>query len=214
MRMLHQFTVVLMILMLPGGLAFGATKSKFSPGLSHVTVVINGEKTAVHAGQTLNVYRGDNIVFVRAESREPGVNASTLAIDLEGFRAATGGVTGSGLDVRGTEINTGLLQGKSFKVAVRSGERLFGQIKLVVADPRFDYAVVLVNGSPVTVKQGGKLNLKPSDQIKLESVRSNIPDPAKVEVEAAGGGSLRFKYRGRVFGEIRLPLKRSGVDAR
>ena len=214
MRMLRQFICIVMFPVIPVGFALGATKPKFYPGLSHVTVVINGEKTAVQAGQTLSAYRGDNIVFVQAESREPGVKASTLAIDLEGFQAASGGVAGSGLDDRGIEINTGLLQGKSFKVAVRSGDRLIGQIKLVVADPRFDYAVLLVNGSPVTVKPGGKLNLLPSDQIKLESVRSNIPDPSKVEVEAAGGGALRFKYRGRVFGEIRLPLKRSGADAR
>jgi len=212
--MLRQFICIVMFPVIPVGFALGATKPKFYPGLSHVTVVINGEKTAVQAGQTLSAYRGDNIVFVQAESREPGVKASTLAIDLEGFQAASGGVAGSGLDDRGIEINTGLLQGKSFKVAVRSGDRLIGQIKLVVADPRFDYAVLLVNGSPVTVKPGGKLNLLPSDQIKLESVRSNIPDPSKVEVEAAGGGALRFKYRGRVFGEIRLPLKRSGADAR
>ena len=213
MRMLRQFISTVMLPLIPVGLAFGATKPKFSPGLSHVTVVINGERTAVQAGQTLSAYRGDNILFVQAESREPGVKASALAIDLEGFQASPGGVAGSGLDDRGIEINTGLLQGKSFKVAVRSGDRQIGQIKLVVADPRFDYAVVLVNGSPVTVRPGGKLNLRAADQIKLESVRSNIPDPSKVEVEAAGGGAVRFKYRGRVFGEIRLPLKRPGVDA-
>lgn len=214
MRMLCKYTVVLTILSIWGGWAYGVTKPKFSPGLNHITVMVNGEKTAIQAEQTLSTYRGDSIVFVQAESREPGVKPSTLAIDLEGFQAEPGSIDGPGVDDRGIDINTGLLQGKSFKVAVRSGARLIGQIKLVVADPRFDYAVVRVNGSPVTVGPGGKLDLQAADQIKLESVRSNIPDPSKVEVEASGGGALRFKYRGRVFGEIRLPLKRSGVGAR
>ena len=214
MRMLCKYTVVLTILSIWGGWAYAVTKPKFSPGLNHVTVMVNGEKTAIQAEQTLNTYRGDSIVFVQAESREPGVKPLALAIDLEGFQAEPGSIDGPSLDDRGVEINTGLLQGKSFKVAVRSGARLIGQIKLVVVDPRFDYAVIRVNGSPVPVGPGGKLDLQAADQIKLESVRSNIPDPSKVEVEASGGGALRFKYRGRVFGEIRLPLKRSGVGAR
>ena len=200
---------------LPALQSRAAVSRGFLPGLGHVNVVVNGEKSAVQAGQSLHVYRGDNVVFVQAESRDPGVKPGTLAIAVEGF-ASQGGLAGEssgsagadfGPDHRGIDINTVNLAGKSFKVAVRAGARAIGQIKLVVMDPRFDYAVVLVNGHPVTVRPGGKVKLRPEDTIKVESVRSNIPDPSKVEVEAPGGGALRFKYRGRVFGEIQLPVR-------
>ena len=212
MRMLRQIIITLLSLMPSVGLLYGATKPKLSSGLSHVNVAVNGEKTAVQAGQVLNVYRGDNIVFIQAESRETGVKPSLLAIDVEGFHSAPGSGPEAESDDRGVDINTALLPGKVFKVTVRSGARPIGQIKLVVAEPRFDYAVMLVNGNPMTVRPGGKLKLKATDQIKLESVRSNISDPSKIEVEASGGGALRFKYRGRVFGEIRLPLQGAGVQ--
>lgn len=214
--------VVALATMCPGFSASAASRagSVFSPGLGHVVVKINGDQSTVDAGQALHVYRGDNIVFVSAESRDRGARAANLAIDVEGF-SASGQGQASG-DDRGVEIATAGLEGRAFAVKVRSGEKAVGQIKLVVAEPRFDYAVILVNDEPVTVRPGGKVQLNPSDAVRVQGVRTNIPDPSKVEVDATstastGGGSLRFKYRGRVFGEIRLAVngsRKNGVRSR
>lgn len=192
-------------------LARPRTGTPFKPGLSHVVVIVNGERSAVPAGQSLHVYRGDDLVFVQAESRDPALRPASLAIDVEGFANS-----GPGANDRGLDISTAGLEARTFPVVIRAGERTLGRIKLVVAEPRFDYAVMLVNNEPVTVRAGGKVELKPSDIIRVQSVRTNIPDPSKVEVDfaspsRAGGGSLRFKYRGRIFGEIRMPV--SGARA-
>jgi len=207
MRMLLGAALVV----LGSGLAAGATTRKtvaFKRGLGHVVVKVNGDQTAVPAGETLHVYRGDNVVFLAADSRDPALRPASLTIDIEGIAA---GSPERGerdyRDKRGVEIVTASLESKAYPVTVRYGEKVVGRIKLVVAEPRFDYAVVLVNGRPVTVRAGGKVNLKPSDAVRVQSVRTNIPDPSRIEVDAlTDGGSLRFKYRGRVFGEIRMPV--------
>ncbi len=192
----------------PGLTAVAATRKvpTFNPGLGHVVVRVSGEQTAVPAGQTLHVYRGDTLVFVAADSRDPAYRSANLAIDVEGVEA--GSPEHGGRDERGVEISTATLEAKAYSVTVRAGEKVLGQIKLVVAEPRFDYAVVLVNNRPVTVRAGGKVDLKPSDSVRVQSVRTNIPDPSRVEVDAvASGGLVRFRYRGRVFGEIRMPVR-------
>jgi len=207
MRMLLGAALVV----LGSGLAAGATTRKtvaFKPGLGHVVVKVNGDQTVVAAGEALHVYRGDNVEFLAADSRDPALHPASLTIDIDGISAGSAERgERDDRDKRGVEIVTASLDGKAYPVTVRFGEKVVGQIRLVVAEPRFEYAVVLVNDKPVTVRAGGKVNLKPSDAVRVQSVRTNIPDPSRIEVDAVtDGGLLRFKYRGRVFGEIRMSV--------
>jgi hypothetical protein len=190
-----------------GGNALAAGGKRLRPTLAHVLVSINGEKTAVRPGQDLDLYRGDDVVLERAVFHNaPGGSLANAAIDVEEFELAPENNPAGPRNEAGAVIHTSAMLKKNYRVVIRAGDRVMGNIKLVVAEPRFDYAVMLVNGSPVTVLPGGRIKLRPDDQIRLESIRSNIPDPAKVEVEPLPGGGIRFKYRNRVFGQIHLPV--------
>jgi hypothetical protein len=186
-------------------------KSPSRKSLVHVLVKVNDEQYAVVPGHALDVYRGDQIVFLGALMKPDTKGlGSSAAIDIEEFELPFDQNPAGSRNERGVNIDTAGMPRDSYLVAVRSvvgGE--LGRIKLVVTEPRFDYAVLQVNGSPVTIRPGGRVQLRPDDQIRLDFVRSNIPDPANVAVEPAPGGGLRFKYRNRVFGQIYLPVNQA-----
>lgn len=210
MRILQPMMVVAAVagFLSPGDAgALAARTKRLRPTLAHVRVAVNGDKTAVLPGQSLDLYRGDDLVLEEAVfNHTPGGMIAGTALDIEEFDLPPDQNPSGSSNERGLVIHTGAMPKKNYRVVVRAGDRVMGNIKLVVAEPRFDYAVMLVNGSPVTVLPGGRLKLHPDDQIRLESVRSNIPDPAKVEVEPLPGGGIRFKYRNRAFGQIHLPV--------
>lgn len=203
--------------------AHGATKPRATvtgsqpanPVLNHITLIINGERTAVAAGAELGVFKGDHLFLIQANVDGDAVRPSSMPIDIEGYMATPPAEPAGPdrRDDRGVDIRVAdLREGKS-RVTVRHRGQGIGYFDLVVAQPRFDYAVVRVNDRTVTVRQGEKFELAPDDRVKIESVRSNIQDTSKIEVRALNHGVMRFRYQGRTFGEIRLPV-RAGAKKR
>lgn len=179
------------------------------PVLNHVTVIINGERTAVAAGADLGVFHGDHLFIIQAHVDAELVRPLAMPVDIEGFMARQPAEVGGAdsHDDRGVDIRVADLPEGKLPVSVRYQGKVIGRFNLVVAKPRFDYAVVRINDRPVTVRQGDKIELAPQDTVQFESVRSNIQDVNRIEVRALDHGVMRFRYQGRTFGEIRLPVK-------
>lgn len=177
--------------------------------LNHVNLIVNGERTAVAAGSELGVFKGDHLFIIQAHVEHEAVRPLAMPVDIEGFmtKPSPESPAVDMPDDRGVDIRVADLREGSYRVTTRYRGQPVGHFDLLVAQPRFDHAVVRINDRAVTIRQGERVEVGPEDTVKFESVRSNIQDATKIEVRSPGHGIIRFRYQGRTFGEIRLPVK-------
>jgi hypothetical protein len=222
---LYKKILLLLFVAAAGTAKATGTATVTIPGLSHVTVQVNGESLAIRAGDQLDLIAGD---ILRLKGAALGTSPSRpLRVSLN-FIGVPGRDPVRLWDDIDQDINTATdviaahaisrAENKYLVRAEVSGTTI-GVVYVRISPPRLAFAEILVNGQVRVLRDGETLRIAPSDQVKLNRFESNISNPAEVGfrfLQSTGSGAFAkgglktpyefvFSRGGRVF--ARIPVR-------
>lgn len=168
-----------------------------APRVDYFVLEVNGEKRLVENRGRLKVVTGDVVRVVDVLTQ--GISSELLQVNFIGF-VHEGSGENKGED-RGIPIRTARdlipryamdQSGSSYRIAALEGQQLLGEMVLELEPPRLSYLVV-GNGetTPAAYGEGTRMLVRPSEEVRILDVRTNVQDNLGVSLELRGPvGSL------------------------
>ncbi len=168
-----------------------------TPRVEYFLLDVNGEKRLVENHGRLKVVTGDIVRVVDVLTQ--GIPSDVLQVNFIGF-VHEGSGENQGED-RGIPIRTARdlipryaldKDGRTYRVAAFEGQQLLGEMLLELEPPRLSYLVV-GNGdsTPAAYGEGTRMLVRPSEELRILDVRTNVQDNLGVTLELKGPvGSL------------------------
>jgi hypothetical protein len=168
-----------------------------APRVEYFLLDVNGEKRLVENHGRLKVVTGDIVRVVDVLTQ--GIPSDVLQVNFIGF-VHEGSGENQGED-RGIPIRTARdlipryaldKDGRTYRVAAFEGQQLLGEMLLELEPPRLSYLVV-GNGdsTPAAYGEGTRMLVRPSEELRILDVRTNVQDNLGVTLELKGPvGSL------------------------
>jgi hypothetical protein len=161
--------------------------------VDYFVIELNGEKRLVENHGRLRAVKGDIVQVVDVLTQ--GISSEALQVNFIGFVNEAGGQN-KGED-RGIPIRTGkdLIPryalddaASTYRIVALEGQQLLGEMVLELEAPRLSYLVV-GNGetTPAAYADGARILVRPSEELKILDVRTNVRENQGVALELRGG---------------------------
>lgn len=168
-----------------------------TPKVEYFLLDVNGERRLVENRGRLKAVKGDVVRVVDVLTQ--GISPEALQVNFIGF-VHEGSGENKGED-RGIPIRTAKdlipryaldQEGRTYRIAALEGQQLLGEMVLELEPPRLSYLVV-GNGdtTPAAYGEGTRMLVRPSEELRILDVRTNVQDNLGVTLELKGPvGSL------------------------
>lgn len=181
--------------------------------LDFVIFTVNGESKVVRAGEELVVVRGDQVLVKDAALFDR--TQKIREVNVVGWKSPDKNPS----EDRGYFFNSSDLKSKYsengrgdvFAVLAQTKSLLHGTVYLKLIEPTLRYAELTVNGKPLTLRDGEKVEVSAKDLVKVEKVVTNLDSNTGVVFQmvevAPPDYEIRFLRGERPFASIPIKVK-------
>ncbi len=174
------------------GRAPRASQAEETPRVDYFLLEVNGEKKLVENQGSLRAVKGDVVRVVDVLTQ--GIPSDALQVNFIGFVHEKAGEN-KGED-RGVPIRTAKdlipryaldQNGSTYRIVALEGQQLLGEMILELEPARFFYLVVGDGNSiPAAYGESTPMLLRPSEELRIMDLRTNVQDNLGVSLELRG----------------------------
>jgi hypothetical protein len=174
-----------------GGSPRAQRQTSETPCLKYFILEVNGEKRLMENHGTLDMIMGDHlrILDIVTQGGPPG----KIKVNLVGF---VGDKKDNKGEDRGFLVRTARdlwpryaldEEGTRYRIVALQGKTMVGEMVLVLQPPRLSYLVVgQADGPHACLPEGARLQAKPSEEIRILDIKTNVPDNMGVTLQVQG----------------------------
>lgn len=191
--------------------------SLYSTKLDYVILSVNQETQYARSGETISIYRGDQLSIRSAVLLDPSKKTNGLILDRKTYKQLTlnkvqpvlGDLTGLVLDTSDFQSKQGAPHAIELVIRARSVS-VGGFIKIRILNPTLNYVELSINKQKKIVREGETLRVLPDDLFKVFHVATNLPKNEQVFYQVVQDKNriyLQFARKKLVFGTVTLEME-------